>query len=167
MLSGQINLAIDLKLLFLVFVANAAPVVAQDIFGRRFSYPLDGRAVFFDAQPLLGASKSVRGVASSLLATTIAAPIVGIPWLAGTLIGIAAMFGDLCSSFVKRRMKLPPSSMASGLDQIPELLFPLLACAAFLPLSVADIAAVVACFVVGEVLGSRLLYKIRLRDRPY
>lgn len=163
----QINLAIDLKVLLLVFVANAAPVVATDLFGRRYSFPLDFKAMFFDQQPLLGASKSVRGIISSLLATTIAAPIVGISWFAGTLIGTAAMFGDLCSSFIKRRMKLPPSSMASGLDQIPESLFPLLACAALLPLSVVDIVVVVVCFVVGEVLGSRLLYKIRLRDRPY
>jgi len=167
MLPGQISLVLDLKMLLLVFVANAAPVIAQDVFGRRFSYPLDGRAMFFDAQPLFGASKSVRGVVCSLLATTVAAPIVGLSWLVGALIGLAAMFGDLCSSFIKRRMKLRPSSMASGLDQIPESLFPLLVCAAFLPLSAADVAIVVACFAAGEAFGSRILYRIHLRDRPY
>ncbi|HTW35418.1 MAG TPA: CDP-archaeol synthase [Rhizomicrobium sp.] len=167
MLFDRINLALDLKVLVLVSVANAAPVIAQDIFGRSLSYPVDGRAMFFDAQPLLGASKSVRGLVSSLLATTLVAPIVGLSWLAGALIGAAAMLGDLCSSFIKRRMKLPPSSMTTGLDQIPESLFPLLACAAFLPLSVTDIAIVVACFGAGEVFGSRFLHRIRLRDRPY
>ncbi len=160
-------LALDLKLLLLVSVANGVPVVAQNIFGRRFSFPLDGGAKLFDAQPVFGASKSIRGIVLSVLATTAAAPLVGISWWVGTLIAFAAMIGDLCSSFLKRRMKLPVSSMMIGLDQLPESLFPLLACVPFLPLSTADVAIVVACFFAGALLLSRFLYKIHLRDRPY
>ncbi len=160
-------LALDLKLLFLLSVANGAPIVAQNIFGRRFSFPLDCGAKLSDAQPLFGASKSIRGIVLSMLATTAAAPLVGISWPVGTLIAVAAMSGDLCSSFLKRRMKLPASSMAIGLDQLPESLIPLLACVPLLPLATADIALVVACFFAGELLLSRLLYKIHLRDRPY
>jgi hypothetical protein len=36
--------------------------------------------------------------------------------------------GAPLSSFIKRRLALVPSSQAIGLDQIPESLFPLLAC---------------------------------------
>jgi CDP-2,3-bis-(O-geranylgeranyl)-sn-glycerol synthase len=77
------------------------------------------------------------------------------------------MAGDLVSSFVKRRLDLAPSSRATGLDQIPESLFPLLACRAALALSVLDIAIGVATFFVGEVVLSLLLYKAHIRDRPY
>jgi len=68
---------------------------------------------------------------------------------------------------LKRRLGLPPSSRAIGLDQIPESLFPLLACYSALSLSVIDIAAGCAIFFVGELLLSRLFFRLRLRDRPY
>jgi hypothetical protein len=77
------------------------------------------------------------------------------------------MAGDLFSSFCKRRLGLPSSSRASGLDQIPESLLPLLACRDLLGLTAADIAVCVVMFVAGEVVLSRLLYAFRLRDRPY
>ena len=77
------------------------------------------------------------------------------------------MVGDLFSSFVKRRLNLPPSSRATFLDQVPESLFPLLACRGLLPMSIRDIGICVAIFFVGEVFISRLLYKAHIRDRPY
>jgi hypothetical protein len=161
------NFMLDIKLLILISVANGVPIIAQNVFGRHLSFPVDCGTKFFDAQPVLGASKSIRGIALSLLATAIAAVFVGIFWLEGALIASAAMVGDLCSSFLKRRMRMPPSSMVVGLDQIPESLFPLLTCTPFLPLSAFDIAIVVACFFAGELLASRVLYRIHLRNRPY
>ena len=77
------------------------------------------------------------------------------------------MAGDLFSSFVKRRLNLAPSSRATGLDQIPESLFPLFACRGALSLSILDITIGVAIFFAGEVVLSLLLYKIHIRDRPY
>jgi CDP-2,3-bis-(O-geranylgeranyl)-sn-glycerol synthase len=85
----------------------------------------------------------------------------------GLRVGAAAMAGDLLSSFVKRRLRLPSSGRASGLDQVPESLFPFLACLGALPLSALDIIAGVVVFFVGEILLSRLLFKLHLRDRPY
>ena len=76
------------------------------------------------------------------------------------------MAGDLLSSFLKRRLGLAPSSRATGLDQIPESLFPLLACEQLLSLTAFDIADT-AIFLIGEVALSRLLFKFHLRDRPY
>jgi CDP-2,3-bis-(O-geranylgeranyl)-sn-glycerol synthase len=78
-----------------------------------------------------------------------------------------AMAGDLFSSFVKRRLNLPPSSQALGLDQIPESLLPMLACRDALSLTAADIVVGVAIFFVGELVLSRLLFNAHLRDEPY
>jgi CDP-2,3-bis-(O-geranylgeranyl)-sn-glycerol synthase len=54
-----------------------------------------------------------------------------------------------------------------GLDQIPELLFPLLACRQALSLTGLDIVTGTAIFFVGEVVLSRILFKLHVRDRPY
>jgi CDP-2,3-bis-(O-geranylgeranyl)-sn-glycerol synthase len=103
----------------------------------------------------------------SVLATTACAPLVGLDWITGTQVGGAAMAGDLFSSFLKRRLRLPAGAQAVGLDQIPESLFPLLACRAALSLAALDIALGVGIFLLSDVFLSRLLFKFRLRDRPY
>jgi CDP-2,3-bis-(O-geranylgeranyl)-sn-glycerol synthase len=77
------------------------------------------------------------------------------------------MAGDLFSSFVKRRLNVPPSARARGLDQVPESLFPMLACSDALSLAIADIALGVGLFFIGEIILSRLLYQIHVRDEPY
>jgi len=68
---------------------------------------------------------------------------------------------------MKRRMNLPAGGRATGLDQLPESLFPLLACRGALRLTAFDIVSAVALFFVGEVLLSRLLYRFHLREHPY
>jgi CDP-2,3-bis-(O-geranylgeranyl)-sn-glycerol synthase len=80
---------------------------------------------------------------------------------------MVAMGGDLFSSFVKRRMKLPASAKATGLDQVPESLFPAVACKNLLSLSVMDILACTLVFFVSEVILARVFYKLHFRDRPY
>ncbi len=154
-------------LLILVVLANGTPMVARKLFGNRCSYPVDGDRAFLDGRPVLGRSKTIRGVALAILTTAAAAPLIGLDWKIGTLVGSLAMAGDLFSSFLKRRLGRSPSSPAVGLDQIPELLFPLLGCLGPLALSFADVAAGVGVFFVGELLFSRLLYAFDLRDRPY
>ncbi len=156
-----------LQLLILLLLANGTPVIAKRIWGRRFAYPLDGGISFFDGRRLFGPSKTVRGIVSSVLVTTAVAPVFGLEWKIGAAVGSAAMVGDLCSSFVKRRLHRPPSSRATGLDQIPESLFPLLLCRSTLSLTIADIAVGVGLFFAGEIVLSRLLYKLRVRDHPY
>jgi CDP-2,3-bis-(O-geranylgeranyl)-sn-glycerol synthase len=156
-----------LELLTLLTVANGTPVVTKRLFGRAFAQPLDGGALFPDGRPLLGPSKTIRGVVLATLATTAAAAALGLGWKVGALIGIVAMAGDLSASFIKRRLGLAPSSQAVGLDQIPESLFPLLAARLLLPLTVLDVAVATMLFFVGELVLSRLLFRLRLRDRPY
>jgi CDP-2,3-bis-(O-geranylgeranyl)-sn-glycerol synthase len=155
------------QILFLVLLANGSPIIAKRIFGERSAAPLDGNTRFIDGQPLLGPSKTIRGLASSLIVTGLGGLLLGLQAWLGLLVASAAMAGDLLSSFCKRRLRLAPSSKASGLDQIPESLIPLLACRPFLSLTVADIAVGCAVFFVGEVLLSRLFFRLRLRDHPY
>ena len=77
------------------------------------------------------------------------------------------MAGDCFSSFVKGRFRLEPSSIMLGLDQVPESLFPAVACSAYLPLGPLDIALIALVFSVGELAMSRLFFAVGLRDRPY
>ena len=119
------------------------------------------------AWPLFGPSKTIRGVVASLLVTTFGAPVIGLEFGIGLLVATTAMAGDLLSSFVKRRLGLAPSSRATGLDQVPESLFPLLACRSALSLTAIDIVGGCVLFFVGELLLSQLFFWLRLRDRPY
>jgi CDP-2,3-bis-(O-geranylgeranyl)-sn-glycerol synthase len=156
-----------LKLLVLLTVANGTPVIAKRVLGERLAWPLDGGARLRDGRPLFGASKTIRGLVLAVAATAAAAPLLGVAVETGLAVGAGAMAGDLLSSFAKRRLGFATSSRATGLDQIPEALVPALLCWRDLSLSAADVAAVVAIFLVGEILVSRLLYRMRVRDRPY
>jgi CDP-2,3-bis-(O-geranylgeranyl)-sn-glycerol synthase len=155
------------KLLILVAIANGTPVLATWLCADHFGQPLDGGVVFIDGRPLFGRSKTVRGIALALIVTPLCALALGLDWQIGALVGSMAMVGDLFSSFLKRRMNLPSSSQALGLDQIPESLFPLLAASPSLSLSVSDIALGVLIFFIAELLASRLLYFLNIRNRPY
>jgi CDP-2,3-bis-(O-geranylgeranyl)-sn-glycerol synthase len=155
------------ELLILIVLANGAPVIAKNVLGDRLSAPLDGGTVLYDGKPLFGPTKTMRGIVASLLATPLAAWLMGLQWELGVLVAAGAMTGDLLSSFVKRRMTLPSSSMALGLDHIPESLLPLLAGSLLLPLGLLDVLAGVAIFCAGALLLSPLLYRLNLRDRPY
>jgi CDP-2,3-bis-(O-geranylgeranyl)-sn-glycerol synthase len=161
------QLELVIAFLALLAIANGTPVIAKKLFGDFLSYPLDAGKTFIDGRPLVGPSKTIRGVLVSVVATSVGAPAFGIAWTTGLLVGLAAMAGDLCSSFVKRRMAYPSSSRALGLDQIPEALLPAFACKRLLALTVADMALIVLLFFAGEILLSRLLFKMRIRDRPY
>ena len=156
-----------LQLMVLLTLANGAPVVAKKIVGSHFALPLDFGSTFFDGRPLFGPSKTFRGIVVAILAAAIGAPLMGLDPMVGITAAVAAMAGDLFSSFVKRRLNRPPSSQALGLDQIPESLLPMLACRDALSLTTVDIALGVAVFFAGELVLSRLLFRAHLRDEPY
>jgi hypothetical protein len=156
-----------LQMLILLAVANGTPVIAKDILGNFFSSPLDAHLTFIDGRPLFGTSKTIRGILLAVLTTSACARLVGLSWEIGLLVGIVAMAGDLFSSFLKRRINLPSGGRATGLDQIPESLFPFLACRVLLSLTIVDIVVGVGIFFIGEVFLSRALFKYHLRDRPY
>jgi len=158
---------IILRSLILISAANGAPVLFARLLGTRFARPIDGGIVLRDGHPLLGRSKTWRGLAAAIVLAACAAALIDLPWQAGALTGASAMAGDCLSSFVKRRLALEASSMSLGLDQVPESLFPAVACSVYLPLSPGDVIAIVLVFSVGVLAMSRLFYAIGLRDRPY
>ena len=103
-----------LQLLVLLVVANGTSVIAKKLLGAAFARPLDGGALFVDGQPIFGPSKTIRGIVLSLLVTCMCADFMGLGWQVGILVASFAMAGDLFSSFLKRRLHLPSSSMAIG-----------------------------------------------------
>jgi CDP-2,3-bis-(O-geranylgeranyl)-sn-glycerol synthase len=157
----------SLVFLLLLAIANGTPLIAGKLLGRFLSYPVDAGKTFIDRRRIFGASKTVRGVVLAIIATSACAPLLGVPWTTGLVIGLAAMAGDLTSSFVKRRLGYAPSSMALGLDQIPESLFPAIAGVSLNVLTGTDVILVVAVFFVGELVLSGLLFRLHLRDQPH
>lgn len=156
-----------LQTLILLTIANGTPVIAQKVLGHTWSSPLDAGKVWFDGRPILGVSKTGRGIVCSIVATVIVGLALGVSWTVGLGAGTAAMAGDLFSSFVKRRLGLAASERATGLDQVPESLLPALVCAYELELDRWDIVIVTCSFFVGEIVLSRLLYQLHIRARPY
>jgi uncharacterized membrane protein YczE len=155
------------QLLILLTLANGSPVIARLILREHFSSPLDFGCTFIDGKPLFGPSKTVRGALIAIIVTGVGAALLGLGSAIGVLIGSAAMVGDLLSSFLKRRLGWPASSKATGLDQIPESLLPVLASRQAFSLSTVEILVVCAIFFGGEILLSRLLYRFHVRERPY
>ncbi|MBK8899238.1 MAG: CDP-archaeol synthase [Candidatus Competibacteraceae bacterium] len=158
---------IELKLLLLILIANGTPIMAASICGAWGARPLDGGRVLADGYRWLGDSKTWRGVLLAPLATGVAALFLLLPADIGIAVGAGAMLGDLLSSFIKRRLGLESSSMALGLDQIPEVLLPLLMVAGGLELSWSAIAWTVAGFVALELALSPVFFRLGIRNRPY
>lgn len=155
------------RILLLLGIANFAPIVATRLFGARFAMPLDGGSMLADGRPLFGAGKTFRGLLASFLCTTAAAPLLGIDAALGVAIAAGAMAGDLLASFCKRRLGLSPHARAFGLDQVPEALLPLLALRPWLDLEWLDTAVVLLLFVLLDIVLSRVLHRMRIRERPY
>ena len=158
---------LSVRLLLLLAIANTAPLVAKRWLGPSFSAPLDGGLIFFDGRPLLGSSKTIRGVVAAVAATTFGALVLGMSAPSGALLGGGAMLGDAIASFIKRRLGAAPSSRATGLDQIPEALLPLLALKGMLGVTLLQIIAITFLFFVLEIPLAWLSHRLGLRDRPY
>ena len=153
--------------LMLLLVANGTPVLVCKLLGETGVWPLDANYIAADGKPLLGKSKTLRGIVFSLAATAVTAEILGPGWRLGLAMAALAMLGDLFSSFTKRRLGMPSGSQAPGLDQVPEALLPLAFCASALGLLWHQVLIVVVLFWVLEVLLSRVLYALHIRKRPW
>lgn len=158
--------AVMLAVVLLVAV-NGAPIVARDLLGRCCAWPIDFGRRLPDGQPLLGRSKTWRGLLSALLAGALAGWFMGLPPSTGVLFGLWAMTGDAASSFIKRRLGLEPSARFRGLDQWPESLLPLWLLREELGLAPLGILLAVVLFTLFEWWLSPWLYRLRLRDRPW
>jgi CDP-2,3-bis-(O-geranylgeranyl)-sn-glycerol synthase len=154
------------QILGLLLVANGAPIIARELLGDRGNWPLDFGWVFFDRRPLLGPSKTIRGLVAATGASGCAALLFGYDFAVGAYVGLLAMIGDLLSSFLKRRLRIASSDSALGLDQGLEVLVPLLVMQEQWALRLSDILALLAAFFIVDVALSRLLYKLHICQRP-
>lgn len=158
---------IEFQLLFLIIVANGAPILGTALFGLWGARPVDGGLILADGYPLLGKSKTWRGVLLAVTATVVMAWLLGISTYIGFMIGCFVMLGDMLSSFIKRRLGMASSSMAFGIDQIPEALLPLLVVKNTFGLSWLIVIEMVLGFIVLELALSWVLYLLRVRKQPY
>lgn len=156
-----------LAILILLGVANGTPIFARKLLGDRLNAPLDGGLKLRDGYRLFGNSKTIRGLVLAIVATTLVAPLLGVEAMIGAGLAATSMLGDLLSSFTKRRLGLRLHARAVGLDQIPEALLPLLLLRVRLGLGAGDIVLIVALFIALELVLSKLLYRMGVRDRPY
>jgi CDP-2,3-bis-(O-geranylgeranyl)-sn-glycerol synthase len=154
--------------LLLVMVANGAPILlARLVRGRRRLQPVDFGYELLDGRPLFGRSKTWAGVLAATVSTSIFAVLLGLDWRLGFGAGMAAMLGDLSSSFLKRRMRIAPSGQAVVLDHVPEALLPALVLGYWLPLTAWEmLASVLLFFLLGQPLSS-LLFRLGIRKKPY
>jgi CDP-diglyceride synthetase len=136
-------------------------VIISMLLGRHGNQPLDGNHLLADGHPLLGPSKTIRGVFAAVLCTALAAPLFDLGWLQGAGFGLLAMLGDIGSSFTKRRLGLASGHSVPLLDQLPETLLPLWVLQPALGMTLLEMLAAVAVFIVIDLLLSRLLRTLR------
>jgi hypothetical protein len=139
---------IYLKLLFLIVVANLAPIIGQRLLRNRCASPLDCGLRFLDGRPLLGPSKTWRGYMFSIPITSACAWVEGLDMTTGLVFSLAVLLGDSVTSFIKRRLGLISGGHAPGLDQVLESLLPLLVVQHRFDLALSGILGVVMAFII-------------------
>ncbi len=123
------------------YVANAAPLVFGG--GAR----LDRDWKFFDGRPLFGSHKTVRGVFAGIIAGGLVgwgeSLVDGRLALAGVMIAVGAVMGDLLGAFIKRRLGIQTGRLFPILDQLDFVLGGLAIGSLFLPMPPVSILIVV------------------------
>ena len=89
------------EFLLLLAIANGTPVVIKRLLGDFLAHPLDGGRTFVDGRPLFGSSKTIRGVATSMVATAAFAPVFGVTLTTGLVIALGAIgWRTFCRAFL-------------------------------------------------------------------
>lgn len=156
-----------LQLLLLIIIANGAPILIHVLLQDVFNTAVDFGKKLPDDEPIFGASKTWRGILAALLATPVAAWLLGYSAETGLLVAVFVVLGDLGSSFVKRRLRLAPSSQAFLLDQVPESLLPALIVRHVFHLDILAVMLLVLIFIIIELVLSNILFRWGLRKQPY
>lgn len=156
-----------LDLLLLVLAANSAPVILTRCLGNSFACPIDGNTLFLDQRPVLGPSKTWRGLLGAITICSLLAPLLGYSLIIGALVGMTSMLGDLCSSFIKRRLKLPSSTRALLIDQLPEALLPAILLHHHFKLTAVDFIYLAITFFILELVLSKIFFHLGVRKHPY
>lgn len=156
-----------LHALLLLWAVNIAPPLAAYYMEDRWNRPVDGGLFFIDGERLFGNHKTWRGLLASLLAGSISALVLGLAFHVGAVTALLAMAGDLCSSFIKRRLKRKAGQDVPGLDQFFEGFLPLVYLAGLWDFGLFSFAVVLAVFCLSAWFLS-IQYKHHvLAERPF
>jgi uncharacterized protein len=117
-----------LKILAMLIVTNAAPLVATGFFSKGSCRPLDNGRRLADGHPVLGRNKTLCGLLSGIGAAGALSLPIGLPLAMGLSIAGASLSGDLLTSFIKRRLGLAEGETVYLLDHLLEGALPLLLC---------------------------------------
>jgi CDP-diglyceride synthetase len=142
--------------LLLVITANTAAWAAARIFDPHWTAPLDLGRTLRDGTRLFGSHKTWRGLIAAAVACGVAAQLLRHGFALGAAFGTLALLGDAASSFVKRRLQIPPGAEVLGLDQVPEAIMPLLALQRPLGLGLVESLIVAATFAVLNIAATKL-----------
>ena len=96
--------------LLLLVIANTSAWLAALVFGEEFAAPLDFGITLRDGTRFLGNHKTWRGLISAAIACGMVTQNLQLGVLRGAVFGTLALLGDATSSFVKRRLRLPPGT---------------------------------------------------------
>lgn len=156
-----------LDILILLVAANGAPIIAARIFRSHFALAVDHGRHLPDGRPIFGPSKTWRGLAASVTVCAAVSTLLGYGPGFGLVFGILGMAGDLCSSFVKRRLGLESSAHCLGLDQLPEALLPSIYAVFILGYQWWWALFLALFFMLLAITASKPLFWLRIRKRPY
>ncbi len=156
-----------IQLLLLIIIANGAPILIRMALNDNLNLAVDFGIELSDNNRLLGSSKTWRGIFAALLATTIAALLLGYSAKTGFSIAVYAALGDLLSSFIKRRLAMVPSSKAPLLDQIPESLFPAMMLMQTFNLEMSSVILLVFFFTIIDMVVTHFLYYWRVYKKSF
>ncbi len=159
-------MALFIRLLILLWLANFAPPFLAQIFESKWSRPIDGGYPFLDGRPLFGRNKTIRGVLAGIITGGLIGLVLGFPLWLGLGAGFLSMLGDLVSSFLKRRFSFTSGDAVLGLDQIPEGLLPFILFTPYYSLSVGYVVVFGVVFGLGAYFGSVFLNGVLLR-KPF
>ncbi len=157
----------ELLLLSLLIIINGTPILVRWVLHDHWSKPIDFGLKGFNGRPLLGRSKTWRGLIFAIITSVLVSHWFGFGLYFGLFFGSIVMLSDMAASYIKRRMGLDPSDQAIGLDQIPESLIPLIYANLVLDFGWSHVFLLSAAFMVLELIISKPLYWLKIRRRPY
>jgi hypothetical protein len=149
------------RALALLIAANAAPVVLAKLARDRGAAPLDLGWVLPDGERLFGSHKTWRGLIAGIAACAGFGLLFDVMPIIGAGFACASLLADAATSAAKRRMHLKPGTEYPGVDQLGEVLVPLVLFANSLSLELGEVLVVAVAFSVLDITTARL------RHRPW
>lgn len=159
-------MVLAVKLLVLLWSINFAPPLLTFVCDVKWDRPLDRGRRMRDGHPVFGDHKTERGVWGGIIAGGLIGLGFGFPLWLGLSAGALSMFGDLLSSFIKRRLDLPSGKVVPGLDQVFEGTLPFLVLSPYWSLDLWTTALLIFVFGCGAYAGSVGLNEVVLR-KPF